>query len=229
VSRISVLCLDMAGTTVRDDGVVMRAFTEAIASRNLPVREFSAAMTYVRATMGQSKIEVFRHILGDEAAAQQANASFEWHYAAAVRAGDINPMPGAADLFAACRDAGVRVCLSTGFSPATRDAIVGALHWGGQVDLLLSPADVGRGRPWPDMPLTALLRLGGGSVHELAVAGDTPSDIESGLRAGAGVVAGVLTGDATRQDLEAVPAGTGLPGTPLILDSITGLRPYLGL
>jgi phosphonatase-like hydrolase len=219
----------MAGTTVRDEGVVMRAFTEAIASRNLPVREFTAAMTYVKATMGQSKIEVFRHILGDEAAARQASASFERHYAAAVGAGDITPMPGAADLFAACRDAGVKVCLSTGFSPATRDAIVGALHWGGQVDLLLSPADVGRGRPWPDMPLTALLRLGGGSVHELAVAGDTPSDIESGLRAGAGVVAGVLTGDATRQDLEAVPTGTGLPGTPLILDSIAGLRPYLGL
>jgi phosphonatase-like hydrolase len=219
----------MAGTTVRDEGVVMRAFSEAIASRNLPVREFTAAMTYVKATMGQSKIEVFRHILGDEAAAQQASASFERHYAAAVSAGDITPMPGAADLFAACRDAGVKVCLSTGFSPATRDAIVGALHWGGQVDLLLSPADVGRGRPWPDMPLTALLRLGGGSVHELAVAGDTPSDIESGLRAGAGVVAGVLTGDATRQDLEAVPAGTGLPGTPLILDSIAGLRPCLGL
>ena len=229
MSRISVLCLDMAGTTVRDQGVVMRAFTEAIGERTLPAGAFTAAMTYVKATMGQSKIEVFRHILRDEAAAQQANASFERHYATAVEAGDVTPMPGAAELLAACRHAGIRVCLSTGFSPATRDAIIGALRWGGQVDLLLSPADVGRGRPWPDMPLTALLRLGGGSVHELAVAGDTPSDIESGLRAGAGIVAGVLTGDGTRQDLEAACAGTGLPGSPLILDSITGLRPHLGL
>jgi phosphoglycolate phosphatase len=229
MSRISVVCLDMAGTTVRDQGVVMRAFTEAIGERTLPAGEFTAAMTYVKATMGQSKIEVFRHILRDEAAARQANESFERHYATAVEAGDIAPMPGAAELFAACRDAGIKVCLSTGFSPATRDAIIGALRWGGQVDLLLSPADVGRGRPWPDMPLTALLRLGGGSVHELAVAGDTPSDIESGLRAGAGIVAGVLTGDGTRQDLEAACAGAGLPGSPLILDSITGLRPYLGL
>ena len=229
MSRISVLCLDMAGTTVRDEGVVMRAFTAAIAERNLAAREFTAAMTHVKATMGQSKIEVFRHILRDEAAARQANASFERHYAAAVDAGDITAMPGAADLFAACRGAGIKVCLSTGFSPATRDAIIGALGWAGQADLLLSPADVGRGRPWPDMPLTALLRLGGGAVHELAVAGDTPSDIESGLRAGAGIVAGVLTGDSGRPDLEAVPAATGLPGTALILDSITGLRPYLGL
>jgi beta-phosphoglucomutase-like phosphatase (HAD superfamily) len=51
-----------------------------------------------------------------------------------------------------------------GFSPATRDAIIAALGWAPLVDLVLSPADAGRGRPWPDMPLTALLRLGGGSV-----------------------------------------------------------------
>ena len=84
MSRFSVVCLDMAGTTVRDDDTVMDAFAAAIASRNLPVAEFDAAMTYVRATMGQSKIEVFRHILGDEDAAQAANAAFEEHYAAAV-------------------------------------------------------------------------------------------------------------------------------------------------
>jgi phosphoglycolate phosphatase-like HAD superfamily hydrolase len=125
------------------------------------------------------------------------------------------------------RDAGVRVCLATGFSPVTRDAIIDELAWGGLIDLALSPANAGRGRPWPDMPLTALLRLGGGSVHELAVVGDTTSDVESGLRAGAGIVAGVLTGESTRAELEAVPSQTGLPGSPLILDSITGLLPHL--
>jgi phosphoglycolate phosphatase len=229
LSRISVLCLDMAGTTVSDGNSVMTAFTAAISGENMPVHEFNAAMKYVNATMGQSKIEVFRHILGDEAAARRVNASFEGHYAKAVADGLITAMPGAEHLFGAARDAGIRVCLATGFSPATRDAIITALGWAGRVDLLLSPADAGRGRPWPDMPLTALLRLGGGSVHELAVAGDTPSDIEAGLRAGAGIVAGVLTGDSPRANLAAVPAATGLPGTPLILDSVTGLLPHLGL
>ena len=127
-----------------------------------------------------------------------------------------------------CRSAGTKVCLSTGFSPATRDAIIAELGWASLVDLVLSPADAGRGRPWPDMPLTALLRLGGGSVHELAVVGDTTSDVESGLRAGAGIVAGVLTGESTRAEFEAVPSQTGLPGSPLILDSITDLLPRLG-
>jgi phosphoglycolate phosphatase len=227
LTRFSVACLDMAGTTVRDDNTVMEAFAAAIASRNLPVAEFNSAMKYARATMGQSKIEVFRHILGGEEAAQAANAAFEKHYAGAVAGGEISAMPGAEELFAACRSLGIKVCLSTGFAPVTRDAIVAALGWHSLVDLFLSPADAGRGRPWPDMPLTALLRLGGGSVASLAVVGDTPSDVESGLRAGAGLVVGVLSGDSARSQLEAVPAATGLPGTPLILDSVADLLPHL--
>ncbi|WP_300613599.1 HAD family hydrolase [Trebonia sp.] len=228
MTRITVACLDMAGTTVRDEGTVMAAFTAAIARHNLPVAAFNKAMRHVQASMGQSKIEVFRHILPDESAAQAANASFEAHYAAAVNAGQVAPMPGAVDVFAACRSAGIKVCLATGFSPATRDAIVAALGWAPLVDLVLSPADAGRGRPWPDLPLTALLRLRGGAVAELAVVGDTPSDVESGLRAGAGVVAGVLTGASTREELAAAPARAGLPGDPLVLDSIAGLLPHLG-
>jgi phosphoglycolate phosphatase len=227
VSRFSVVCLDMAGTTVRDDNTVMEAFAAAIGSRELPVPEFQGAMQYARATMGQSKIEVFRSILQDEDAAQAANDVFEKYYSGAVADGGISAMPGAEELFAACRSAGIKVCLSTGFSPLTRDAIVDSLGWNSLVDLLLSPADAGRGRPWPDMPLTALIRLGGDSVASLAVVGDTPSDVESGLRAGAGLVVGVLSGDSAPADLEAVPAAAGLPGTPLILDSVTDLLPHL--
>jgi len=220
MTLITVACLDMAGTTVRDDGTVLDAFASALATQNLPVTAYHQAMTDVKSSMGQSKIEVFRRILGSEQAAQQVNEAFEEHYAAAVRAGRVAAMPGATDVFKTCRDAGIRVCLTTGFSPATRDAIISELGWGDLVDLALSPADAGRGRPWPDLPLTALLFLHGGAVGELAVAGDTASDVESGLRAGAGVVAGVLTGASSRADLEQA-------GAPLILDTIGDILPRL--
>jgi phosphonatase-like hydrolase len=220
MSRITVACLDMAGTTVADDGTVLEAFAAAIAAQNLPVTAYRRAMIDVRSSMGQSKIEVFRRILGDEAAARKANEAFEEHYAAAVRSGAVSGMPGAEEMIASLRRAGVRVCLATGFSPVTRDAIIDRLGWGAVADLALSPADAGRGRPWPDLPLTALLRLRGGAVSELAVVGDTPSDIESGLRAGASVVAGVLTGAATRADLEQA-------GAPLIIGTIADLLPHL--
>jgi len=220
LTRITVACLDMAGTTVADDGTVMEAFTAAIAEQALPAAAFSQAMRDVRSSMGQSKIEVFRRILDDEAAAVKANESFEDHYGAAVGRGEVAAMPGAEDTFAALRDAGIKVCLNTGFASVTRDAIISRLGWGSLIDLALSPADAGRGRPWPDMPLTALLRLRGGGVSELAVAGDTGSDIESGLRAGAAVVAGVLTGAGRRADLKQA-------GAPLILDTIAGLLPHV--
>jgi phosphonatase-like hydrolase len=220
---ITVACLDMAGTTVADDGSVIAAFSAAVEQFGLPegTQRYDEALAYVRQTMGQSKIEVFRHILGAEDAAQQANAAFEEHYARSVRGGDVEPLPGATETFAALRAAGIKVCLATGFSPATRDALLDALGWRPLVDLVLSPADAGRGRPWPDLALTALLRLGGGAVGELAVAGDTPSDVESGLRAGAGLVAGVLTGSSTREELEQAKA-------PVILDTIADLIPLVG-
>jgi phosphoglycolate phosphatase len=224
MSQISIACLDLAGTTVTDDGSVLTAFSAALEQSGLapggPAAE--RAMAIARASMGQSKIEVFRRILGSDPGAAAANAAFERHYAALVRAGGIAPLPGAAETIVALRAAGIRVCLTTGFSPATRDTVIEALGWRPLIDLALSPADAGRGRPWPDLPLTALLRLGGGAVRELAVAGDTASDVESGLRAGAGLVAGVLTGSGSREDLEEA-------GAPHILAAVSGLLPLLGL
>ena len=223
-AQITVACLDMAGTTVADDGSVIAAFSAAVEQFGLPegTPGYDEALAYVHRTMGQSKIEVFRHILGAEEPAQGANRAFEEHYASSVRAGGVEPLPGAEATFAVLRAAGIKICLATGFSPATRDALLDALGWRARVDLVLSPADAGRGRPWPDLPLTALLRLGGGAVSELAVAGDTASDVESGLRAGAGLVVGVLTGSASRDDLERASA-------PVILNTIADLPPLLGL
>lgn len=202
----------------------MAAFAAAVAGCGLApgTPGNDRALRIAQETMGQSKIEVFRRILPGEATAQQANSLFEKHYAGAVAAGTVTALPGAADTISRLQAAGIRVCLLTGFAPATRDAILAALGWQDLISLALSPADAGRGRPWPDLPLTALLRLGGGSVSDLAVAGDTPSDVESGLRAGAGLVAGVLTGRGSRAELARA-------GAPHILDSVTGLLPLLGV
>jgi phosphonatase-like hydrolase len=224
MNRITIACLDMAGTTVADDGGVIAAFGAAVAECGLlpGTPGHRRALRIAHETMGQSKIEVFRLILAGEAAAQHANSAFERHCAEAVAAGAVAALPGAREFLIRLGAAGIQVCLLTGFAPATRDAIIGALDWWPLISLALSPADAGRGRPWPDLPLTALLRLGGGSVSELAVAGDTPSDVESGLRAGAGLVAGVLTGRGSREELAAA-------GAPHILGSVTDLLPLLGV
>ncbi|WP_189945751.1 phosphonatase-like hydrolase [Streptomyces roseolus] len=189
-----LIVLDMAGTTVADGGLVERAFTAA-AER---LGEDPATMIdHVRATMGESKISVFRHLLGgDETRARQANLAFEEAYGALVSEGLVAPLPGAEETIARLRDEGRTVVLTTGFARVTQDALLDALGWRDLADLTLCPADAGgRGRPYPDMVLTALLRTGAvDDVRRTVVAGDTSYDMLTGARAGAGLVAGVLTG-----------------------------------
>jgi len=62
-----------------------------------------------------------------------------------------------------------------------------------------------RGRPHPDLVLAAVLALEVDDVGAVAVVGDTASDLLAGTRAGASVVAGVLTGAHGRAELEAAP------------------------
>ncbi|MGB8938912.1 MAG: phosphonatase-like hydrolase [Streptomyces sp.] len=193
-----LVVLDMAGTTVADGGLVEEAFSAA--ARELGVEPDSAdhaeKLDYVRATMGESKISVFRHLFGDEELAQRGNVAFEKAYGALVDGGRIAPVAGAREAIEELRGEGRTVVLTTGFARVTQDAILAALGWRDLVELTLCPADAGgRGRPYPDMVLSAFLRTGAvDGVRQVAVAGDTAYDMLSGVRAGASVVAGVLTG-----------------------------------
>jgi phosphonatase-like hydrolase len=216
-SSIRLAVLDMAGTTVADDGLVLQAFEAAATAAGLPTAgaERQAARQYVLDTMGQSKIEVFRALFADESRAQTANAAFEHTYDGSIDGG-VSAIPGAAQAISALREAGVRVALTTGFSPATQHRILAALGWQGLADLVLAPGEGGRGRPHPDLVLNAVLRSGVDDVAQVAVVGDTANDILTGRRAGASIVAGVLTGAHHRDALLAA-------GATHVLDSVAGL------
>lgn len=205
MTTIKLAVLDMAGTTVADDGLVLRAFDAAGAAAGLSASgpEADAARQYVLDTMGQSKIVVFRALFGDEDRAQAANRAFETEYDRLVDEGGATAIPSAAESITALRDAGVRVALTTGFSRTTQDKLLSALGWQTLADLTLSPAEAGRGRPYPDLILTALMRLDVDDVRDVAVLGDTANDITSGRRAGASIVAGALTGAHDERQLRA--------------------------
>ncbi len=204
---IRLVALDMAGTTVADGGAVEEAFQHALDVVGLTPGQLKAdPQDYIRRTMGQSKITVFTELLGgDRHLAEHANSAFEDAFDGAVDRGEVWAIPGAETCLTALRQAGMRLCLTTGFSPATRDRIIAALGWEALVDLVLSPADAGRGRPWPDMILTAVLRLRIDDVAEVAVVGDTSSDLLAGSRSGASMVIGVLGGAHSRSELARAP------------------------
>ncbi len=210
-----VICVDMAGTTMADDGLVAGAFRRTIGVLGLDRAHAARAEAYTQATMGQSKIEVFRAIFGP--VAERANSVFESAIADVARDVGVHELPGARETVTRWRADGRRVALTTGFSPATREALVELLGWGDLFDLRVSPADVGRGRPSADMVWWSAIRLEASSNASLLVVGDTAADVESGRRAGAGRCVGVRTGsDDDEQLLDA--------GADEVVDSIADVR-----
>jgi phosphonatase-like hydrolase len=167
--------------------------------------------------MGRSKIEVFTELFGPRRAIE-ANLAFEAAYNERLAIDGATPIPGVAWLLEELPRRGVKVALTTGFSPVTREALLRALQWEDLISVAVSPADAGRGRPRPDMIFEAARRLACVDLSHVIVAGDTASDMEAGVAAGAGMVVGVLTG--TDDEARLLEAGathvlaslTALPG-----------------
>ena len=144
----ALVVLDMAGTTVRDDGAVDEAFTAALSSVGIGADDprFASAQAYVRDTMGQSKADVFAALLEPDEATR-ATEEFARAYERIVAEGRVAPMEGATDVFAALRDDGVQVCLTTGFAPSTATRC--SPHWAGRrswTSRSLRPIAAGGGR-----------------------------------------------------------------------------------
>ncbi|WP_326646253.1 HAD family hydrolase [Streptosporangium sp. NBC_01755] len=223
VKPIRLVCLDLAGTTIGDVAMVERAFAEAIATQGIVpgTGAYARAMVHVHRSRGCSKIDVFRGIFPDnEAQAQAANLTFERSYEGAIGRAGLVPLPGIVEALDKLRGADVRICLTTGFSRVTLGRVLAALSWSDRLDLALCPEDTGRGRPMPDLVLAAVMRLGIEDVRQVAVVGDSESEMLCGRRAGAAVIAGVLTGVHSRERLL-----NG--GATHILDSIVDLPALL--
>jgi phosphoglycolate phosphatase len=204
-ARIRLACIDMAGTVVNDNGLVLDAFRRALAGTGTEGPELDSAMEYAHETMGASKIVVFRHLLLTDERANQALSAFDAAIDDAIGQGRVTEIQGASEAVSDLRANGVVVCLTTGFSAEVQDAIIEHLGWRELVDFSLAPGGALRGRPFPDMVLAAALRAGVDDVREVAVVGDTANDLWTGYRAGASVVAGVLTGSHSQAELELAP------------------------
>lgn len=218
---ITVACLDLAGTTVADGDTVDSAFAEAIATLGIVsgTASYDRALTRFRDARGGSKIGIFRSLF-DEPRAQAAHLAFERSYHDLIDRRGLTPVPGADDALGRLRGAGVRVCLLTGFGRSTQARVLDTLGWWDRADLTLCPEDVPRGRPWPDLVLTAALRLGVDDVRHIAVCGDTAGDMLCGRRSGASIVAGVLTGAHDHDRLLAAGATHILPTVAALPDLI---------
>jgi phosphonatase-like hydrolase len=220
---IELVCFDMAGTTMLDGGLVLEAFRRTIVELGADGEAAAKMEAYVIETMGQSKIEVFTALFDDRGAL--ANEAFERNFTDAAHDVGVREVPGARDTVERLRGRGCKVALTTGFSPATREALIEELGWKDLFEVRVSPADAGRGRPSPDMLLACALRTEIAAVGAMAVVGDTWSDMAAGRRAGAGICVGVRTGtddDGRLRDGGADDVVDSVADLPLLLASRPG-------
>lgn len=195
-SPVSLICYDVAGAAASGGTVLERAFAEAIATQGV----VAGTAAYVRSMVqfdrarGWPPADVMRSVFGqDEIRAQAADLAFERSFQAAADRFGVLPLPGANAALAKLTAAGARICLMSSLSrPAVR-LIVERLDWSQRADLVLSADDVPRGFPWPDLVLTAILRLGVADVREVAVVTASEGGVLAGRRAGARLIVGQLS------------------------------------
>jgi len=201
--NLEMAAFDVAGTTVKDDGIVIEAFKVAfeMTQPDLWPEKGAEWTQYAIDTMGQSKIEVFSALLGDREKAVQANIAFEEAYVNEIAEQGISEIPGSLELFASLRERGIPVALTTGFSRSTLNVILIELGWHDVVDLTVTPDEAGRGRPHPDMLLHAARKLNAPSPEFSLVVGDTASDMKSAVAFGSKNIFGVLSGAHSKETL----------------------------
>ncbi len=193
---VSLVCCDVLGAAAVDDNVLERAFAEAIATQGVVTgtAAYTKSMVQFDRHRGWAPADVMRSLFPeDEIRAQAANLSFERSFRAAVDRFGVLPLPGANEALAKLTAAGLKVCLLSSLSRPALGVIMERLDWRQRTDLVLCADDVTRAFPWPDLVLTALLRLGAGDVRDVAVVTASEGGVLAARRAGAGLVAGVLS------------------------------------
>ncbi|GAA0719548.1 HAD family hydrolase [Dokdonella soli] len=200
-----MVVFDMAGTTVRDPGLVARALVGALADDGCAVDEAAA-----QPLMGYKKPEAIRRLLlaqeqrADADRVERIHGDFVTRMLRCYQESDeVAPMADAQAVFAELRRSGMRVALNTAFSRSIADAIVERFGWlrAGVIDDLIATDEVPAGRPEPHMIRTLMARQGLTDARSVVKVGDTEVDIREGRNAGAGLVVAVTTGAFTRQAL----------------------------
>lgn len=202
MEKIKLVIFDMAGTTVKDRGQVLDAFTAALSEHDIEISP--ERLDQVR---GSSKRQAVLSLIPEgperKRRAEMVYDSFRKQLAERYRICGIEPVEGAEHVFRWLRETGVRVALNTGFDQDITGLLLTTLNWQeGVVDAVVCGDDVKLGRPAPYLIFHAMEATGVTSVREVANVGDTGLDLKAGHNAGVRLNVGVLSGAHDRQRLE---------------------------
>lgn len=206
---IKLVVFDIAGTTLKDDHHVSKAFQAA-----LKKYDYDVPLRMINRLMGYEKNQAITRMLQlhETDASKITPALVDAIHREFVKQmihfykfdPGIEPLPNVEETFAALQDAGIRVGINTGFSRDIADTIVERLQWRekGLIDYLVGSDEVEFGRPSPFMIQKMMRESLLTSPQEVAKVGDTEVDIREGQNSGCKYVIGITTGIFTRKELE---------------------------
>lgn len=224
--KIALVVFDLAGTTVKDNGEIARAFQKAMAAFGyiVPVAEINPLMGYEKREAIRTMLEE-HEANGDrittgliEKIHDRFLKEMVYYYQTTT---ELEPLPGAEETFRELRKRGIKIGLNTGFSKPITDALMQRLNWVPQkADFVISSSDVAKGRPYPFMIQDLMHQADVSDPKQVIKVGDTEVDVREGQNAGCLYSIGVTTGAFTRAAL--------LPfGPSFILDNLTELLPII--
>jgi phosphoglycolate phosphatase-like HAD superfamily hydrolase len=194
--HVSLVCCDLADIII-GNSVVERAFAEAIAAQGIVAgtQSYTRAMVKIDRARGRPPADIINDVFeGNAALAAAASLVFDQSFRDAARRFAVVVPPVVAEVLSRLARAGLKTCLLTSLSRSAGGQLLDRLWRDDLADLALCSDDTPRGFPSPDPVLTAMLRLGAGDVREVAVIGTTEGCMESGRRAGAGMIVGLADG-----------------------------------
>jgi beta-phosphoglucomutase len=194
---------DVDGTLVDTAGQHFRAWTRLAAEIGRPFTRADFA-----ATFGMRNPEIIRELFlpgADDAACRELGERKEDLYRASVRDEGAHLLPGAARLLAAFAEAGWPQAVGSSAPPGNLDLLLGLTGTRRYFAAVTTGDDVSRGKPDPEVFLTAAAKLGVGPprcvVFEDAVAG-----VEAAKAGGMGCVAVTFVGHHPADKLRAAGA-----------------------
>ncbi len=209
MSPIKLVVFDIAGTTVKDDHEVSKAFQSALKKYGYEVKPEA-----INPLMGYEKTLAIRQMLQlhEPVASKITSELVSLIHREFVQQmlklylfePSIEPLPNVEETFAVLHAQGVQVGINTGFSHDIADTIVTRLKWRekGLIDHLIGSDEVELGRPHPFM-IQKMMQDGGiANPLEVAKVGDTEVDVREGQNAGCKYVIGVTTGIFSREELQ---------------------------
>jgi phosphonatase-like hydrolase len=206
---IKLVVFDIAGTTVKDDQEVSKAFQAALKKYNYHIElnridplmgyEKTLAIKQILLLIESDTGKITPELIGDihKEFVQQMIRFYQYEPG-------IEPLPHAEETLAALRAVGIKVGINTGFSRDIADTIVTRLQWHekGLIDYVVGSDEVELGRPHPYMIQKMMKEANITDPLEVVKVGDTEVDVREGQSVGCKYVIGVTTGAFTREQLE---------------------------